>query len=237
MFEDSLVESVGRIRTRSRRYAVGATLLEAALVGALVLIPYLYPAALPQRLIAVRLISPPPAAPPAPPQTASAPEARPVNLERGITAPTHIPPAIPDVAINAPAPLGPVGIGPENGNSASVPWLVPSSPPPLPQVRLAKPNGPLRISSGVAEGRLLAPIQPQYPPIALATHTQGTVIVEATISTTGRIEDLHVLDGPPLLVRAAVDAIREARYRPFLLNGQPVPVETTISVRFRLGEP
>jgi protein TonB len=237
MFEDSLVESVGRIRTRSRRYAVGTTLLEAALVGALVLIPCLYPAALPPRLIAVRLISPPPAAPPAPLPTASAPEVRPVNLGQALTAPSHIPATIARVAIDAPEPLGPVGIGPENGNSASVPWFGPSSPPPLPQVRLAKPNGPLRVSSGVAEGRLLAPIRPQYPAIALATRTQGTVLVAATISTTGRIEDVQVLDGPQLLVGAAVDAIREARYRPFLLNGQPVSVETTISVRFTLGEP
>lgn len=236
MFEDSLVESAGRIRTHSSRYAVGTTVLEAALLGALVLVPYLYPAALPQRLLAVPLISPPPAAPPAPPQTASAPAVQPASLERALTAPSHIPTTIARIAINAPEPLGPIGIGPDTGNPASVPWLGPSSPPPLPHVHLAKPAGPLRISSGVAEGQLLAPIRPQYPAIALATHTQGTVVVEATISSTGRIENVRVLQGPQLLVSAAVDAIREARYRPFLLNGQPVAVETTISVRFTLGE-
>lgn len=236
MFEDSLVESAGRIRTRSSRYAVGTTVLEAALLGALVLVPYLYPAALPQRLLAVPLISPPPAAPPAPPQKASAPATQPMDMEKALTLPTRIPTNIDRVATNAPEPLGPIGSGPGTGNPASVPWLGPSSPPPLPSVHLAKPSGPIRVSSGLAEGQLLAPIQPQYPAIAVATHTQGTVIVEATISAAGRIEDVRVLQGPPLLVRAALDAIREARYRPFLLNGQPVAVETTISVRFTLGE-
>jgi periplasmic protein TonB len=236
MFEDSLFESVGRIRTRSRRYAVGTTLLEAALVGVVVIIPYLYPSALPPRLLSVPLISPPPTAPPAPPQTASATAVRPVNLATMLTAPRRIPTTIALVAIRAPEPLGPVGIGQENGNAVSIPWIGPSSPPPLPQVHLAKSSGPLRLSSGVAAGQLLAPIRPRYPAIALAANVQGTVVVAATISTTGRIENLRVLGGPPLLVRAAVDAIREARYRPFLLNGQPVKVETTINVQFVLGQ-
>jgi protein TonB len=232
MFEDSLVESVGRIGTRSRRYAVGATLLEAALVGTLALIPYLYPAALPLRLLSVPLLSPPPFAPPAPPQTASTPGVRPVNLETALAAPTHIPATIPQVAVNAPEPLGPVGIEPGDGNSGSVPWIASSSPPLLPHVRLAKPSGPIRISSGVATGQLLAPIQPRYPAIALAAHVQGTVVVSAMISTSGRVEDLRVVSGPPMLISAAVNAIRQARYRPFLLNGQPVQVETMINVKW-----
>jgi protein TonB len=61
------------------------------------------------------------------------------------------------------------------------------------------------------------------------------VVVAATISTTGRIESLRVLSGPPLLVAAATDAIRQARYRPWTLNGEPVEVETTINVVFSLG--
>ena len=71
-----------------------------------------------------------------------------------------------------------------------------------------------------------------YPVIARETGTQGTVVVEATISTTGRIENARAVSGPPLLVHAAVEAVREARYRPFLLNGTPVDVETTIQVVF-----
>ncbi|HTV82608.1 MAG TPA: energy transducer TonB [Acidobacteriaceae bacterium] len=233
MFEDSLVESIGRIRTRSRRYAVGTTLLEAALVGVLVLVPYLYPAGLPPRLLRVPLVSPPPAAPPAPPQIASAPAARPVNLELLLTAPTHIPAQIARVPVAASEPPRLIGIGPESG----IPVLSPGpSAPPLPRVRLEKPSGPTRISSGVAAGQLLAPIQPQYPAIALAAHVQGTVVVAATISASGYIENLRVLGGPPMLVSAAVSAIRQARYRPYLLNGEPVPVATTINVQFVLGQ-
>jgi protein TonB len=109
------------------------------------------------------------------------------------------------------------------------------SPPPAPAVRLAKPTGPLRISAGVAAGQLIVPIQPVYPAIARCVGVQGTVVVAATISTEGRIENPRVVSGPPLLVRAAVDAIQQARYRPYMLNGSPVEVETTISVVFRLG--
>jgi protein TonB len=84
-------------------------------------------------------------------------------------------------------------------------------------------------------GRLLAPIQPRYPPIAIAGHVQGTVVVTATIDRTGRIVGLQVVSGPIMLRGAAVDAIKDARYQPYLLNGTPTEVETTIAVNFRMG--
>jgi protein TonB len=87
----------------------------------------------------------------------------------------------------------------------------------------------------VAQGQLLVPIRPVYPAIALASRTQGTVVVAATISKDGRIENLRVVSGPAMLVNAAVQAISQARYRPYLLNNEPVEVETTINVVFRLG--
>jgi protein TonB len=82
---------------------------------------------------------------------------------------------------------------------------------------------------------LLAPIRPIYPAIAHAAGVQGTVIVEAVISRTGTIEDLRVVSGPPMLRRAAIDAIRSARYQPYRLNGEPIAVQTTITVNFRLS--
>lgn len=96
-------------------------------------------------------------------------------------------------------------------------------------------KGPVRISSGVSVGMLIAPIRPVYPEIARATHVEGTVIVEATISRTGTIESLHAISGPAILQPAAIDAIRTARYQPYRLNGIPTEVQTTISVNFRLG--
>jgi protein TonB len=82
---------------------------------------------------------------------------------------------------------------------------------------------------------LLAPIRPVYPAIAKAAGVQGTVVVEAVISRQGTIESLRVVRGPEMLQRAALDAIREARYQPFRLNGEPTEVQTTITVNFRLG--
>jgi protein TonB len=83
---------------------------------------------------------------------------------------------------------------------------------------------------------LLSPIQPVYPSIARAAGVQGAVVLQATISTAGRIESLHVVSGPPMLRQAALDAVQAARYRPYKLNGVPTEVQTTITVVFRLGE-
>jgi protein TonB len=82
---------------------------------------------------------------------------------------------------------------------------------------------------------LLAPIQPVYPAIAKVTRTEGTVVMEAVISKAGRIESLHAVSGPEMLRRAALDAVSAARYKPYLLNGEPTEVQTTITVNFRLG--
>lgn len=234
MFENSLVESIPRIRTRSRRFAVGTTLLEAAMLAVIVLVPYLYPQALPGRFLRVPLIAPPPAAPVAPPRAAAAAAVQPENLQRALTAPSRIPTRIFHVAINPPGPvtLGNPGSGP--AITGSLPAYGPLTPPP--PVHFAQPTGPVHVSSGVAQGQLLAPIRPQYPPIALQARIQGAVLVDATISTKGRIENIRVLSGPPMLIPAAVDAIRQARYRPFLLNGRPVEVQTTIRIVFTLDD-
>jgi TonB family protein len=97
--------------------------------------------------------------------------------------------------------------------------------------------GAVRISGGVAASMLEQAPQPLYPPIAKAAHVQGTVVLHALISKTGDVDDLQVISGPPMLVAAAEDAVRKWKYRPYLLNGLPVAVETTINVNFRFAEP
>ena len=82
---------------------------------------------------------------------------------------------------------------------------------------------------------LLSPIRPVYPAIARATHTEGTVILEAVISRAGTIESLRVVSGPEMLRSAALDAIRAARYQPYRLSGEPIEVQTTITVNFRFN--
>ena len=97
-------------------------------------------------------------------------------------------------------------------------------------------RGPVHMSTGVMAGQLLEPIQPEYPMIARLSRAEGTVVVQAVISKSGRIESARVVSGPPVLQAAALQAVRAARYRPFLLNGLPTEVETTVSITFRLGD-
>ena len=240
MFEQSLVESTGRIRTRSRRYALPSFLLEAALVTTLVLLPYLYPAALPRTTLITPLIAPPPPAAAPAPLTSAAPAPRPQALN--LYAPARIPNTIAPIVDIPPGPMsgpmpGPIFPGAFN-SGPGVPGLssvpLPAAPP-MPPVHIAKLSGPLRLSAGVAAGQLIVPIQPRYPAIAQQARVQGTVVVSAVIGTDGRIASLRVLSGPPLLVPAATEAIQRARCRPWTLNGQPVEVETTINVVFSLN--
>ncbi|HKS74825.1 MAG TPA: energy transducer TonB, partial [Terriglobales bacterium] len=103
-----------------------------------------------------------------------------------------------------------------------------------PTVKVAPPKK-VSISAGVEEGLLIQKTQPVYPPIAKAARVQGTVVLQATISKQGTITDLHVVSGPAMLQQSALEAVRTWRYRPYLLNGEPVEVETTINVIYTLG--
>ena len=151
--------------------------------------------------------------------------------------PTRIPGEIARVNENeAPPPLevsggpgvpGSTGLsGTRNGLGpaiASIPIL--SSPP---AVR------PPRISH-MLEGNLVHRVSPEYPQLARQARIQGTVVLRAIISRDGRIENLQVLNGHPMLVQAAIDAVRQWRYRPYILNDQAVEVETQITVNFTLS--
>jgi protein TonB len=94
----------------------------------------------------------------------------------------------------------------------------------------------LKLNDGVQGAQLISRVEPKYPLLAKETKTEGTVRLHAIISREGRIVALDVISGHPLLVMAALDAVRQWRYRPTLLNGQPVEVETSITVIFRLHE-
>ena len=102
------------------------------------------------------------------------------------------------------------------------------------KVQVAAPKK-INISGGVAAGMLLQKTAPNYPPIAKAARVSGTVVLQATISKAGTIENLRVISGPAMLQAAALDAVKSWRYRPYLLNNEPVEVETTVNVIFTLG--
>jgi protein TonB len=92
----------------------------------------------------------------------------------------------------------------------------------------------VKFSEGLIEAQLISRIEPQYPTLGRLTKTEGTVRLHAIISRDGRITSLDVISGHPLLVQAALDAVRQWRYRPTMLNGEPVQVETSITVIFRM---
>jgi protein TonB len=110
--------------------------------------------------------------------------------------------------------------------------LVPAKPP----VRAAEkpPQRPVLLTSKVSLSQLIYGPKPVYPKLALVARVEGTVRLQAVISRTGQIENLHVLSGPALLTGAAIETVREWRYRPLLLNGDPAEVITEIDVTFTL---
>jgi len=111
-----------------------------------------------------------------------------------------------------------------------------SAPPPPPPPKKAAPTGPVPIGGRVAEANLIRKVQPVYPPLAKSARVQGTVEFTATISKDGNIENLTLVRGHPLLVNAAREAVLQWKYRPTLLNGQPVEVITDIIVNFTLSQ-
>jgi periplasmic protein TonB len=155
--------------------------------------------------------------------------------------PTYVPREIPNLAADVPPPpdfLGGNGTAGDAGSNnlgnslleglgaGPGPSFAPSNPPP--------PNHPPRISHSM-EGSLTHRVQPEYPPLARQARIQGTVLLRAIIDREGKIENLQVLGGHPLLVEAAFKAVQQWRYRPYYLNGQPVEVETQITVHFALS--
>jgi protein TonB len=227
MFEDSIFESAGTIHTRSRQWMVAAFGFNASILMALVLIPLIFPPMLP-RLVNPFLLEafvPPKLKPPQKP----AQTARPANLLTNdpYQAPTRIPPTIyiatvPEQAIN----IGSSTLT-DPGNDLFKRNI---------EVTVAHPDvqAPIHISTLVEEGLLIQKRLPVYPAIAKTAGISGTVTLEAIISKTGTIENLHVIGGPMMLRQAAQDAVRTWRYRPYLLDGQPVEVETTVNVIFTL---
>jgi protein TonB len=235
MFEDALMDSGGKIRTHRTWTSGIAAICNGSIASLLVLLPLLHPASLPKQTLTMLLASP---APPAPPSS---------HIARVVSIATHAPAfanpfappkIIPDhiaAADHQPPPTdaGLASLAKESGGSfTGLPDSIGAAAPP--QVRVSAARN-LAISSGVMAGNRLSGAEPRYPTIARAAGMQGTVVLRATISRSGAIENLHVVSGPPMLTVAAEEAVRTWRYRPYLLNGEPVEVETSVNIIFRLG--
>jgi protein TonB len=158
-------------------------------------------------------------------------------MNNQLVAPTRIPHNITMVAEKeAPASSGFGGVaGMEGLGGSSTPMTENMfKAAPAQKVQAAAPKK-VNISAGVMQGMLIVKTQPTYPPIAKAARVSGTVVLQATISKSGTIENLRVISGPAMLQQAARDAVMQWRYKPYLLNNDPVEVETTVNVIFTLG--
>jgi len=245
MFERTLVDSSSWRATVPIAY-----LVETALVGALLLFPLVHTQALSLAELKRQWVfvpSPPP--PPPPPAAAkSAAVRRPQPTRPGeLLIPTRIPETVGQF-IDEPEPLEGPGVvcpecllggvpgGTKGGIPGSVLWTAQTSPPPPLAPLMPRKPMQIRVGGRVEAARAISRPMPDYPPLARMARIQGTVRLEAVISTDGRIQNLRVLAGHPLLVNAALEAVARWRYQPTLLNGEPVEVVTEIDVNFALAE-
>ena len=123
------------------------------------------------------------------------------------------------------------------GFSREAPRAIPTPEPPASMAKAEVQATRIKRAGEVQHANLLHQVKPGYPQLARTARVQGSVILEAIIDREGRVENLKVLSGRPLLVRAACEAVQQWRYRPTLLNGQPVEVLTQVTVNFSLGAP
>jgi len=243
MFEDSLIESGNRLRTKRLSTTILSFTLQVFLICILILIPLIYTDALPKQQLMTFLVAPPPPPPPPPP-----PAAAPIKVVKiasemvngQLRTPTKIPQKIqmikeeeqpPDLGAGG-VPGGVPGGIPGGSAGGVIGGILSSQPIAVPKV--ATPQR-VRVSQGVSNGLLIKKVQPTYPPLARQARIQGQVVLHAEISKEGTIQNLQLISGHAMLAPAAIEAVKQWRYKPYLLNGEPVAVETEVIVNFSLS--
>lgn len=250
LFEDSLLESSSGQRQRRTWATFLSFLLQCLLVGVVILIPLWFTDVLPKQQLLTFLEAPPPPPPP-PPAAPAASTVKVVKVTSDIAngqlrSPGRIPAKVQMIREDeAPPPVAAMG-----GVVGGVPGGIPggeiggviggiiSSTSSLAAVpSLSKPTAVpqrVRVSQGVSRGLLVYRVEPVYPPLARQAHIQGVVVLTAIIDKEGSIQNLQLVSGHPMLAPAAIEAVKQWRYKPFLLNGQSMVVETTVTVNFQL---
>jgi periplasmic protein TonB len=251
MFEDSLLEKNRTIQSRRKSATLVSLIIEAVVIGVVIIIPLIVTQALPTPKLTTMLVAPPPPPPPPPAPaatkikttatttTSTTPVVK-VNKTAldDLRTPTKIPKKIdmtPEAATAAaPAPsmggvAGGVPGGVQGGAAGGVLGGILNSGTAMP----VKPKM-VRVSQGISEGLLVKKVTPQYPTIAKQARVQGSVQLKAIIGKDGKVENVQPESGNPLLASAAVNAVKQWRYKPYVLDGNPVEVETTVTVNFRL---
>jgi protein TonB len=246
MLEDSLFESQGRSKTRKPLTVVVSVIVHVATIVVLVLIPLIQIQAITIPPIDQSLLAPRFDVPKhvevfsAQPRIQKSIQADP-NI---LTAPESIPnviayidePTIPNLPSSPVAnSIGSLLREVINSTAEEIKPSDPGPPPLPPPSPPVMKIDPIRQGGLVQAANLIYRVNPAYPPLARAARVQGIVVVEAVISREGLIESLRVVSGHPLLSQAALDAVRQWKYRPTMLNGEPVEVITTVRVTFTLN--
>jgi protein TonB len=242
MFEDSLFDSGQALCKRKTWPKLISFVIEGCAIGLLVLAPLIYTQGLPKQQIVEILRSPSPPAERSREQVVhELPRASGQKqiLNDGFL---HEPLSIPRVTSmvpDEPTIEGPPNMSdlliegtPTGASNTMITEIARAVPPTV--VEPAVPQK-LRVSSGVAAGMLAYQLKPTYPRLAMQARIHGTVVLQAVIGKDGTVHDLHAISGHPLLVPAAIEAVKQWRYRPYLLNHEPVEVDTQINVNFTLG--
>ena len=241
MFADSLLNDSWADRSRRGWTTLISFALEASAISGLLLLPLLYTQGLPRLQLFSALVAPTPPPPPTPTAERNIhPSTSNVSADGHVIAPRVVPREILNIEeAVAPPPVDAGGLGvpggtgnPLAGNGvldsigAGLATIMPLPPKPSPY----RPR-----VSRMMEGNLIYRVQPQYPVLARQARVKGVVLLRAVISRDGRIENLQVISGHPLLVKSAEDAVQQWRYRPYYLNNEPVEVETQVTVNFTLS--
>jgi protein TonB len=242
MFDQTFVNA--RAETR-KPWTVGLSLaLQTGLVAIALIVPLLHPEILHPKIdMPVFVTLRPLKQPPTEVRSKTLPTKSAPHVFVG---PTRIPQRIATIAdissAAEPDTFAIAGALPDIGASGIIPGLssniIADAPPskPRPAVKPQPvPSGPVAVSTGVQAAKLIFGPRPSYPPLAKASRTQGTVKLQAIVAADGTIRNLHVMSGPPLLTRAAIDSVQQWRYRPTLLSGTAVEVITEIDVVFTLN--
>lgn len=249
MFSDSLLE-FGPQRKRKAFATTTSFIFNCVAIGIMLIVPLIFTEDLPKAQLLTFLVAPPPPPPPPPPAAAEVQKVvRQIQtdvLNTGqLRTPTKIPQKVQMIKEEeAPPPLastggvvGGVPGGIPGGQLGGVIGSVISATNSMAAVPKFVPVQPqrIRISQGVTKGLLIHKEEPVYPTLARAARVQGDVVLSAVIDVNGQITNLQLVSGHPMLVPNAIAAVRQWRYKPYLLNGQPVEVETTITVIFSLS--
>ncbi|HEU5414948.1 MAG TPA: TonB family protein [Candidatus Angelobacter sp.] len=241
MFSQTFVEQSEADRKRKRATQSGSFIVQLMIVGFLFLIPLWFVDVLPVQSLATFLVAPPPPPPPPPPAAPTVKVERVSEVVNGsLRSPSKIPEKVKMIKEEeAPPPtsggvIGGVEGGVPGGQVNGVLGSILTSNHTGPTVVAAPPKR-IRVSTGISEGMLIHRVEPVYPTIAARARIQGTVQLRAVIAKDGSIENLQVIGGHPILQQAALDAVKQWRYKPYILNGEPLEVETIVIVNFHMS--